>query len=438
MNTSNSDFALFVKEDKNRSAREKGLEQTTERDFAAFVNFARTKGPAIVRSTSNDRAFVQLGTAELDGALTACDFPLVIWGTADGVVHLVNQKAADLLGLPVEHQIGRRVTDFAGPRDAIAAAAAVMASGGLDGLRAKRRLTRPNGEEIPYWVWSRVVELDGRRDVVSLCVPVAQVGRLGQDRSKPWRDLVPIAIGVTDDEWRIETVSADIREVTGFDPKGCTGSSLLDLVHPDDVPRLTGPRWGRPNAAMSRCRIRVTYRGGDWVEACVLAARLGNASPGKIGFALVGAPAGATTSSGDPVAELELSVRRVGAEARAAGVLQDVAGVPAPGDYPALRELTARQWEILSRLLRGQRVVTIARELIVSQSTVHSHLSSIFGRFAVRSQAELIELLCGRTASGGPATAGSARAARFPIRPTRARTHASQLQAASTGRERTR
>jgi DNA-binding NarL/FixJ family response regulator len=60
---------------------------------------------------------------------------------------------------------------------------------------------------------------------------------------------------------------------------------------------------------------------------------------------------------------------------------------------PALRGLSRRQSEILRRLIRGQRVSAIASELFVSQSTVRNHLSAIYRRFGVHSQAELLARL---------------------------------------------
>ena len=73
-----------------------------------------------------------------------------------------------------------------------------------------------------------------------------------------------------------------------------------------------------------------------------------------------------------------------------------------PGDWqpvdgllaaPGLAELTAREREVLARLLGGERVGSIAAELFVSQSTVRNHLSSIFRKVGVNSQAELIRQL---------------------------------------------
>jgi two-component system response regulator DctR len=71
--------------------------------------------------------------------------------------------------------------------------------------------------------------------------------------------------------------------------------------------------------------------------------------------------------------------------------LIDTPGTSAIQEHPEIAELSTRQWEILSRLLEGARVSTIADELQISQSTVRNHLSTIFQRFEVHSQAELID-----------------------------------------------
>ena len=62
-------------------------------------------------------------------------------------------------------------------------------------------------------------------------------------------------------------------------------------------------------------------------------------------------------------------------------------------DFPGLESLTNRQWDVLRRLSRGQRVPMIAAELFISQSTVRSYLSEIFKKLNVHSQTELLALL---------------------------------------------
>jgi DNA-binding NarL/FixJ family response regulator len=98
--------------------------------------------------------------------------------------------------------------------------------------------------------------------------------------------------------------------------------------------------------------------------------------------------------AGDRVAELEGRLRRIAAELRAAGFMDDQRpSLPAARDIPQLDELSSRQREILVRLLNAQRVSLIAAELFVSPSTVRNHLTTIFTKFGVHSQAELLAVL---------------------------------------------
>ena len=124
-----------------------------------------------------------------------------------------------------------------------------------------------------------------------------------------------------------------------------------------------------------------------------LVVRLTDDRPPRIAFALLPDQVDTADSSADRVTELEARLRRIAAEVRAAGVIEEIDRLPAPGEHPQLDELTGRQWEILVRLLRGDRVPTIAEELHVSPSTVRNHLTAIFSRFEVHSQAELLALL---------------------------------------------
>jgi DNA-binding NarL/FixJ family response regulator len=95
----------------------------------------------------------------------------------------------------------------------------------------------------------------------------------------------------------------------------------------------------------------------------------------------------------DRVAELEARLRRIGAELKAAGIMDDLDSFPSLTDHPRVAELTSRQREILVRLLNAQRVSVIAAELFVSPSTVRNHLMTIFTKFRVHSQAELLARL---------------------------------------------
>ena len=93
------------------------------------------------------------------------------------------------------------------------------------------------------------------------------------------------------------------------------------------------------------------------------------------------------------IAELEARLRRIAAELKAAGILHDLDTFPSLSEHPQMAELTNRQREILIRLLSAQRVSVIATELYVTPSTVRNHLLTIFSKFGVHSQAELLAVL---------------------------------------------
>jgi DNA-binding NarL/FixJ family response regulator len=107
-----------------------------------------------------------------------------------------------------------------------------------------------------------------------------------------------------------------------------------------------------------------------------------------------------TESAGQRAARLEDHLWRMALEIATAGI----GDAPTSGEMwwgdPALRELSRRQLDILRRLLRGERVPAIARDLFLSRSTVRNHLSAIYRRLGVHSQAEVLaRLLPGRRAT---------------------------------------
>jgi DNA-binding NarL/FixJ family response regulator len=101
------------------------------------------------------------------------------------------------------------------------------------------------------------------------------------------------------------------------------------------------------------------------------------------------------------VAALERHLDRIGQEVGAARNMTIVSALPRPSTVPGLAELSTRQVEVVTRLLRGQRVLTIAREMFLSPSTIRNHLSTIYRKVGVASQADLLDLLQrGREADG--------------------------------------
>ena len=70
----------------------------------------------------------------------------------------------------------------------------------------------------------------------------------------------------------------------------------------------------------------------------------------------------------DPmIVPLVVELYNNGRVADATGVLLSVQHLPEAVRFPQLSALSARQWEVLSHLMHGQRVQTIADELFVSR-----------------------------------------------------------------------
>lgn len=149
-------------------------------------------------------SFRRSSSSDLEHAVLACNFAPVVWDALRGSIHLANQAAAELLGEPLSALPGRRVSDLIAPRDSVERVLTTIGSRVVDATRTERQIRSPEGGYRNVRVWSRTVELAETRLVVSLIILLTETARLGRDRVAPWRDLAPIAVGITDGAWRIE------------------------------------------------------------------------------------------------------------------------------------------------------------------------------------------------------------------------------------------
>ena len=198
-------------------------------------------------------------------------------------------------------------------------------------------------------------------------------------------DRSRLAVGTVDHSWRLSEISLDAAAWLSLDPEECRGMTLWAIVHPDDAPLLllAAGRSGidRRGVAMG---MRVRRQDGEWTPVrCEVSPLCGHNPPS---FALaMWAPEYTSDekSTAERAASLEDHLWRIALEVAAAGIGNAPAATETWWSDPSLRDLSRRQLEILRRLLRGERVPTIARDLFLSQSTVRNHLSAIYRRLGV-------------------------------------------------------
>jgi PAS domain-containing protein/DNA-binding CsgD family transcriptional regulator len=327
-------------------------------------------------------------------AIERLSVPAIILELPGRRIRAVNQAFADLLATTPAEMVGRP-NDEVIPFDDVEGmklATAALESGAIDGYRARRHITAHDGVRKEVIAWCRLVEVDAARYAAYIITPVEPGETWMAEPPVAWAG--PLVVGTIDAAWRLERVSSDINDLFGLEPVEAVGSLLLDVVRPDDVAGLLAAAqatWGGSVTCMRQVHVR--HRDGSWVPVQLLLVHLTDGPSSPMAFAVLPEPELTAGPPTERVAEMERRLRRIASELRAAGMMDDIDTLPSAEEFPQLATLSSRQWQILVRLLRGERVPAIAAELHVAQGTLRNHLSAMFERFDVHSQAELIGLL---------------------------------------------
>jgi DNA-binding CsgD family transcriptional regulator len=284
----------------------------------------------------------------------------------------------------------------------------------INGYHFTSTLTTPSGSGSPVQLEvdvQRINDAEGRDLALVLLAPGDDAH--GGERPDPLVTLratcspaelnAPLLVGTVDQDWRIERLSSDVKKVIGYDPKAIVGTPFTHWVHPGDVANLLiGIGRALEDDATVTVRVRVQHADKSWcpMVAAIIPLIGSEQSPE---FAFIVRPvdeadisvAEGSGNSSDRIAALEHRLRRIAIELEAAGIAQQMGRLPDLTRLPEVNELSTRQLEVLTRLLDGQRVSTIADEMFVSPSTIRNHLAAIYRKFGVHSQAELLAFVRG-------------------------------------------
>ncbi len=247
-------------------------------------------------------------------------------------------------------------------------------------------------------MWVNAVDVGGTR--VGLISVTPAGGSVGEFRPLPpptVRELGDVVLGTVDGAWRIDRISQDVTAFLGITPEQCLGAPVLGAIHPSDVPGfLAAVEHARRGERSVALVVRLSAREPQRCEVSAVFAVVSPEVPPPMAFALIRVGAG-TGPAADAAREsrLEAHMLRIADELHAAGLLPRLERLPTLAGNPRLSLLTSREWAVLTRLLDGQRVAAIAADLVVSQSTVRNHLSSIYAKLRVDGQVDLIRTLRG-------------------------------------------
>jgi DNA-binding CsgD family transcriptional regulator len=337
---------------------------------------------------------------DLRTAVAVFDLPLVLVDLDDETVSAASKSLLRHLDATAESLVGRSILEMVQPADraGVAEALEALRVDKIDAYRARRHLIMGDGTASdPATAWVRTVDFGGHRLALGQIsfVPDPHASPLGQYLG---REPVRLAVGKASEQWVIESVSADIVDLLDITSDQAIGRRLIpDSGQREALDLLDPARWASEECSVS-LRVRVEDGSGELRPLrCVL---VPSAGPTNRWFMLLPEAEFVLDQSQDRTAQLEQHLWRIAAEVEASGVLHRYGkGIPDPTLVPQLKALSARQWEVLSHLMRGERVPTIAKEMFVSASTVRNHLSAIFQRFGVHSQAELLATIARETSA---------------------------------------
>jgi DNA-binding NarL/FixJ family response regulator len=305
----------------------------------------------------------------------------VVISLDDMMIRAVTVAGRRLIGRPSHDIVGHHISQYIDTPDraGMVGALAALRAGAIVFYRAHLGGLAAGGEVNPLIAWVHALDVAGQR------VALAAWERSNDLPSLAHGDLVGRAVAVA----LVDAFGATKAATVELPIDGLTTDDLLgsQLVPADDLDPLVS--FSVPGS--QREAISITYAAeittgtGRIVTLDALSTALAGSTDRLV---LLIRP----TPTPRELA-LEGHLRRIAIEIEASGILARSASTPevALARLAGASMLTARQREVLRRLVAGQRVRTIAVELFVSQSTVRNHLSAIFEHFGVHSQAELLE-----------------------------------------------
>ncbi len=324
-------------------------------------------------------------------------FPTLLLALPSQRIIAASPSAVELLASRTAAVLGHTFEEFTvdPPSDGLER----FAEGRVGGTEAVRVLRRPDGTDLAVHVrFSRFEHQPPGRFVLVVMAPdTAPDSIVRSDRS---RVDAPI-VGMADPDLLVERISSDAETLFACSVEDLIGRPLTSLVAEHDVPdclvaldEAAASQQGM-SLYLDLCAVGVEHPPRLVPLRCEMLILPLIPSP-SCAFVLLPSPESMSrTHVAADLASMLVRMGRGAAIAELAPRLSNGLSGSTGRTVAGLNRLTARELDLLTRLLQGDRVPAIAVELFVTQSTVRSHLASIFHKVGVTSQQELLNLFRG-------------------------------------------
>ena len=335
----------------------------------------------------------------VEALVQASGVPLAAVELPSGRFLAVNPPLASALGSTVGALTGSSSMEQLSPakRHPAELGFQALADGDLTGYQAICTLASSGNPGHVFSVWVNATDVGGTRvGLVSVIPPADSDSEFRPLPPLPGaRELGDVVLGTVDGAWRIDRISQDVTALLGITPDQCVGVPVLGAIHPLDAPGfLAAVAHARRGERAVALTVRLSARAPEWREVSAVFAAVSPEVPPPLAFALIRGGSGTVPAAeASRETRLEAHMLRIADELHAAGLLPRLGQLPALSSNARLGLLTSREWAVLTRLLDGQRAGAIAADLLVSQSTVRNHLSSIYAKLRVNGQVDLIRTL---------------------------------------------
>ena len=270
----------------------------------------------------------------------------------------------------------------------------------IDGARSRFRIRRPDGstEEVASFGWAIRCPTEPDlglwtvREVHAKTEPAPLVDDLFLSSPRDSRPEVDGTLVTLDEHWRMAQISRNSPTLLGGCPTELLGRSIIECIHPDDLTTVLFAFARATSETGVRVRLRLLHSDGSWRPSVAAPMMLQGDGASRFALALAVDDASPSASGAVETAGSNGPVWTISCE-----LGPDLIARMIPTST-----FSARQWEILTLLVQGLRVSDIAAALYLSPSTVRNHLTAIYRKVGVRSQAELLAVLLNSQASHHP------------------------------------